>query len=101
MPDSTSTPEYTVTNACISFSEAIIQYRPSLMSVDEANETGQDLFTWFQENGGTTADTAPFAVRATALGTLAIQKSHSQSADDVVQMIKDTYEHYSGTDSSS
>jgi hypothetical protein len=97
----TPTPEYTVTDACISFSEAIIQYRPSLMSVDEYNETGQDLFTWFQENGGTTAETAPFAVRATALGTLAIQKSHSQSADDVVQLIKDTYQHYTGTEAES
>jgi hypothetical protein len=96
----TPTPEYTVTDACISFSEAIIQCRPSLMSVDEANQAGQDLFTWFQDNGGITVETAPFAVRATALGTLAIQKSHSQSADDVIQMIKDTYEHYTGTDSS-
>ena len=54
------------------------------------------MFTWFQENGGTTAATAPFAVRSTALGTLAISKTNSQSADDVIQMIKETYQHYTG-----
>lgn len=97
MPDSTSSPEYTVSDACISFTEAIIQYRHSLLSVDEAQDAGQDLFTWFKDNGGLTADTAPFAVRSTALGTLAISKTNTQSADAVVQMIKDTYEHYTGT----
>ncbi len=95
MPD-TPSPEYAVSDACISFSEAIIQYRHSLMSVDDAQEAGQNLFTWFQENGGTTAATAPFAVRSTALGTLAISKTNSQSADDVIQMIKETYQHYTG-----
>lgn len=94
MPDSTPSPEYTVSDACISFTEAIIQYRHSLMSVDEAQDAGQDLFTWFKDNGGLTADTAPFAVRSVALGTLAISKTNTQSADAVVQMIKDTYEHY-------
>jgi hypothetical protein len=97
MADTPPTPEYTVSDACISFSEAIIQYRPSLMSVDDANQAGQDLFAWFQENGGTTAETAPFAVRSVALGTLAIEKTNSQSADDVIQMIKDTYQDYTGT----
>jgi len=96
MPDSPPSPEYTVSDACISFTEAIIQYRHSLMSVDDAQAAGQDLFTWFKEHGGLTADTAPFAVRSTALGTLAISKTNSQSADDVIQMIKETYEHYTG-----
>jgi hypothetical protein len=94
MPDPTPSPEYTVSNACISFTEAIIQYRHSLMSVDEAQDAGQDLFTWFKDNGGLTAEMAPFAVRSVALGTLAIAKTTSQSADAVIQMIKDTYEHY-------
>ena len=96
MPDSTN-PEYCVSHACISFTEAIITYRHSLMSVDEAQSAGEDLFTWFKENGGLTADKAAFAARSTALGTLAITKTNSQSADDVIQMIKDTYEHYTGT----
>lgn len=96
MPDATPSPEYSVSDACISFTEAIIQYRHSLMSVDEARQAGQDLFTWFQENGGTTADTAPFAVRSVALGTLVIEKTTSSSAEDVIQMIKDTYQHYTG-----
>ena len=94
MPDSTPSPEYTVSDACISFTEAIIEYRHSLMSVEDAQDAGQDLFTWFKENGGITAERAPFAVRSVALGTLAISKTNSQSADAVIQMIKDTYEHY-------
>jgi hypothetical protein len=93
MPDNPS-PEYAVSDACMSFSEAIIQYRRSLMTVDDANQAGQDLFTWFKENGGTTADTAPFAVRSVGLGTVAISKTNSQSADDVIRMIKETYQHY-------
>ena len=97
MPDAIPSPEYSVSDACISFTEAIIQYRHSLMSVDEAQEAGQDLFTWFKENGGTTADTAPFDVRSIALGTLTIEKTTSSSAEDVIQMIKDTYQHYTGT----
>ena len=94
MSDCNSSPEFTVSDACISLTEAIIQYRHSLMSVDEAQDAGQDLFTWFKENGGLAAEKAPFAVRSVALGTLAIQKTNSQSADAVIQMIKDTYEHY-------
>ena len=94
MPDPNCSPEYSVSDACISFTEAIIQFRHSLMSVDEAQDAGQDLFTWFKENGGLAADKAPFAVRSVALGTLAIEKTSSQSASDVIQMIKDTYEHY-------
>jgi hypothetical protein len=97
MPDPNCSPEYSVSDGCISFTEAIIQYRHSLMSVDEAQEAGQDLFTWFKENGGLTAEKAPFAVRSVALGTLAIEKTSSQSADAVIQMIKDTYEHYTET----
>ena len=97
MPEATPSPEYSVSDACISFTEAIIQYRHSLMSVDEAQEAGQDLFTWFKENGGTTADTAPFAVRSIAMGTLIIAKTTSSSAEAVIQMIKDTYQHYTGT----
>jgi hypothetical protein len=92
----TPTPEYAVSDACISFTEAIIQYRHSLMSVDDAQDAGQNLFTWFKENGGLTADNAPFAARSVALGTLAISKTNSQSADDVIQMIKETYQHYTG-----
>ncbi len=94
MADTTSTPEYTVSDACISFTEAIIEHRQTLMSIDDAQASGQDLFTWFKDNGGTTDATAPFAVRSVALGTLAIEKSNAQSADDVIQMIKDTYDHY-------
>ena len=89
--------EYTVSDACISFTEAIIQYRHSLMSVDDAQAAGEDLFTWFKEQGGLSADTAPFAARSVGLGTLAITKTNSQSADDVIRMIKETYGHYTGT----
>jgi len=42
---SNSSPEYCVSDACISFTEAIIQYRHSLMSVDDAQAAGEDLFT--------------------------------------------------------
>ncbi len=85
--------QFSVADACISFTQAIND-RHSLMSPDIAQDTGQDLFTWFKEKDGLSADRAPFAVRSVAMGTSALQTGKSMSVDDIVDMIKSTYEHY-------
>ena len=91
MPDAAA--QFSVADACISFTQAIND-RHSLMSPDIAQDTGQDLFTWFKEKDGLGADRAPFAVRSVAMGTNALQTGKSMSVDDIVDMIKSTYEHY-------
>lgn len=76
----------------MSFTQAIND-RHSLMSPDIAQTTGQSLFTWFKEPGALDADHSPFAVRAIAMGTNALQTGKSMAVEDIVDMIRSTYEH--------
>ncbi|MEO6876310.1 MAG: hypothetical protein ABI222_15955 [Opitutaceae bacterium] len=91
--DSSTAPQFSVADACIAFTQAIMA-RHSLMSPEQAQKTGQDLYTWFKEQGALAADLAPFAVRSAQLGTTAIQTAQSQAVETTVDMIKSTYAHY-------
>ncbi len=93
MADKTDSPAFTVADACMSFADAIIA-RKTLMDPDEARETGRDLYTWFDEQGGTVAKTAPYAVRSVDSGTNAIKTVKGQSVDDILDSIKADYQHY-------
>ncbi|HZP58766.1 MAG TPA: hypothetical protein VFB27_00475 [Opitutaceae bacterium] len=94
MPESTSTPNYIVSDACISFAEALISCRSAVISAEEAKCFGQDLFTWFQNQGAVTAANAPLAKRSVEFGILALRQSSVLSAADIVGLIQDTYSHY-------
>ena len=96
MPDTIETPRYIVSDACISFSEVLISCRASVTTLDEANAVGRDLFTWFQAQNAVTAECALFAKRSVALGVLAIQKNGTETVEDAVELIKETYLHYVG-----
>jgi len=94
MPDATSSAIYIVSDACISFSEALLSYRSAVITPAEAQSTGQDLFTWFQGEGAVTDANAPLAKRSVDFGILTLKQSNLQSAADVVELIQDTYTHY-------
>jgi flagellar basal body rod protein FlgG len=94
MPETPQSPQYNVSDACISFTETLITCRSSVVSVDDANSFGQDLYSWFKGQGAIDPDKAPFAVRSVGLGKLTLQKSSVETVEEAVQMIKDTYEHY-------
>lgn len=64
------------------------------MSVDEANSTGKELYSWFKAQGATDPSKAPFAVRSVELGKLTLQKYSIETADEAIELIHDTYEHY-------
>jgi hypothetical protein len=91
MADASS--QFAVADACMSFTQAIND-RHSLMSPDIAQSTGESLFTWFKEQDALNADRSPFAVRSVSMGTSALQTGKPMSVDDIVDMIKSTYEHY-------
>lgn len=94
MSNPTSSPNYIVSDACISFAEALISCRSAVLSPEEAKCFGQDLFTWFQNQGAVTETNAPLAKRAVDFGILTLRQSSLQSAADVVGLIQDTYSHY-------
>ena len=94
MPDSTSSPNYIVADACISFSEALISCRSAVITPEEAKSLGQDLFTWFQNQGAITDENAPLAKRSIDFGILVLRQSSVQSAADVIELIHDTYSKY-------
>jgi len=60
----------------------------------EAKCFGQDLFTWFQNQGAITDANAPLAKRSVEFGILTLKQNSVQSAADVVGLIQDTYAHY-------
>jgi hypothetical protein len=95
IPDAADTPRYIVSDACISFTEALISYRGSVIDLDDANAAGRDLFAWFQDQNASTLAAAPLAKRSVVLGILAIQKNGTETVDEAVDLIKETYQHYS------
>ncbi len=94
MSDATATPNYIVSDACISFSEALILYRSAVLTPGDAQSTGQDLFAWFQSEGAVTDANAPLAKRSVDFGILTLKQSTLQSAADVVELIQQTYLRY-------
>jgi hypothetical protein len=95
--DPTQSPSYIVSDACISFTEALLSYRSSVVTVDDANSIGQDLFAWFKNVGAITDDNALLAKRSVDLGKLTLQRNSVETVDETVELIHDTYTHYSST----
>jgi hypothetical protein len=95
MADPTQTANFIVSDACISFTEALISYRSSVVTLDGANTLGKDLFAWFLGTGAVTEVYAPLAKRSVELGILAIQKNGTETVDEAIDLIKDTYTNYS------
>ena len=70
--------------------------RASVMTVDEANSSGRDLFSWFQAQNAITDEKAVYAKRSVDLGIRAIEGSGSEMVDDAISLIKETYTRYVG-----
>lgn len=70
--------------------------RSSVMTVDDANTAGRDLYAWFQGQDAVTDARAAFAKRSIDLGIRAIESCGSETVEDVVTLIKETYLRYFG-----
>jgi hypothetical protein len=92
-----SSPKITVSSACISFTEALLACRASVVTVDLANAFGQDLYTWFQGQGAITNENAPIASRSVDLAITALKSNGGVTAEDSVALVQKTYLHYTGS----
>lgn len=89
------TPKAVVSSKCIAYSEALLQYRRSVVTDQQAIQEGRDLFAWFQARGAVTSDEkAAIAARCVDLG-VTILKAGSETVDRVTGHIRDTYAGYS------
>jgi hypothetical protein len=96
MVDPKEAPNYIVSDACISLTETLITCRASVVSLDEANGIGRDLYSWFQSQNAITDERAVYAKRSVELGIRAIQGNGTETVEDAVDLIKETYVHYVG-----
>lgn len=88
-----ATPRILVSDKCIGFTEALLQYRRPVLTDQEALEIGQELFSWFDNNGALTEDKAPIATRSVDLG-VTLLKTSVDTAERIVDQIRDSYLHY-------
>lgn len=91
---SDQSPEFIVSDACISFTEALLSCRSSVVTVDEANAIGRELYTWFSDQGAINDDKACFAKRSIQLGIVTLEKNSVETIDETVTLIQETYAHY-------
>ena len=88
------TPKAIVSSKCIAYSEALLQYRRSVVTDQQAIQQGNDLFDWFQARGVTTSDEkAAIAARCVDLG-ITLLKAGSETMDRVTAHIRDAYTSY-------
>jgi len=89
------TPRVIVSDKCIGYSEALLQYRRAVVTDSDAAEEGRELFTWFDGTGALTEDRAPIAARCVDLG-ITLLKNSSDTIDRITENIKEAYQHYAG-----
>lgn len=88
------TPKVIVSGKCIAYSEALLQYRRSVVTDQQALQQGHDLFDWFQARGVVAdEEKAAIAARCVDLG-ITLLKSGSETVDQVTSHIRDTYVSY-------
>lgn len=88
------TPKSIVSGKCIAYSEALLQYRRSVVTDQQAIQQGRDLFSWFQGRGALAdADKASVAARSVDLG-ITLLKAGSETVDRITGNIHDTYTGY-------
>ena len=93
MPD--PTPRSIVSDKCIAYTEALLQYRRAVLTDEEATEEGRNLFTWFEGIGALTDDNAPIASRSVDLG-ITLLKTSIGTVDFITGQIEDSYTHFVG-----
>lgn len=91
MPD--DTPRFIVSDKCIALSQTLLTCRRTIHTDQDAIETGNALFDWFDANGALTAERAPIAARCVELGITLLKNSASTTAD-IVGQVKSAYTHY-------
>ena len=82
-----------MSDKCIGFTEALLQYRRPVITDRDALEKGQDLFSWFDNNGALTDEKALIAARSVDLG-ITLLKTSGDTADRVGEQIRNSYLHY-------
>lgn len=88
------TPKAIVSSKCIAYSEALLSYRRSVVTDQQAIQQGHDLFAWFQAKGAMANDEkAAIAARCVDLG-VTLLKSGSETVDRVMTHIRDAYVSY-------
>lgn len=96
MADAKNTPNYIVSDACISLTETLIACRSAVITLDDANGVGRDLYDWFKTQDAITDERAAFAKRSVDLGIRALQGNGTETVEEAVELIKETYTHYAG-----
>ena len=88
------TPKAIVSGKCIAYAEALLQYRRSVVTDEEAIQQGRDLFAWFQAKGALANDEkASISARCVDLG-ITLLKAGSETLDRVTNCIRDAYQGY-------
>jgi hypothetical protein len=88
------TPKAIVSGKCIAYSEALLQYRRSVVTDQQAIQEGHNLFAWFQGKGALANDEkAAIAARCVDLG-ISLLKAGSETVDRVTTCIRDAYTSY-------
>lgn len=88
------TPKAIVSSKCIAYSEALLSYRRSVVTDQQAIQEGRDLFAWFQAKGAVASDEkAAIAARCVDLG-VSLLKAGSEAVDRITTHIRDAYAGY-------
>ncbi|AOS45076.1 hypothetical protein Verru16b_02152 [Lacunisphaera limnophila] len=94
LPMAEPTPKAILSSKCIAYSEALLQYRRSVMTDQQAIQQGRDLFVWLQGRGALANDErAAVAGRCIDLG-ITLLKAGAETVDRITASIQDTYVSY-------
>ena len=80
-----------VAEACLDFGGDLLQLRLSTVTREDAQETAQDLFKWFESKDAFTTGNAGIAVHAIAFGRQLLEARRTSTVEEAIESIQNLF----------